>query len=181
MHVRLAPLASASEASCDLRPADADDAADKAALLATPVRPRLSRGVTWRRPYQLQRTAACRADSQLLRCFAQFVSIPTVSGDPELHEECFRGAKYLASLLEGMGMQAKLAAAENTVHPCVLARLEVAPDLPTLVFYGHYDVQPAQELVRPCYARAWDESAGAASVGCRARAACRTGRRTPSR
>jgi hypothetical protein len=76
------------------------------------------------------------------------VSIPTVSGDPGLWEQCFQGAKYLARLLEGMGMQAKLAMAEKTVHPCVLARLEVSPTLPTLVFYGHYDVQPAQELVR---------------------------------
>ena len=45
-------------------------------------------------------------------------------------------------------MQVKLAMADNSIHPCVLARLEVNPDLPTLVFYGHYDVQPAQELVR---------------------------------
>ena len=45
-------------------------------------------------------------------------------------------------------MQVKLALADDTSHPCVLARLEVQPDLPTVVFYGHYDVQPAQEPVR---------------------------------
>ena len=47
-------------------------------------------------------------------------------------------------------VQVKLAMVDQSVHPCVLARLEVSPDLPTLVFYGHYDVQPALELVRYC-------------------------------
>ena len=76
-------------------------------LADVPKRRSISRngGLSWRRPTQLQRTAECRADAQLLQCLAHFVGIRTVSGDPELHEECFRGAKYVAGLLEGIGMQ----------------------------------------------------------------------------
>jgi acetylornithine deacetylase/succinyl-diaminopimelate desuccinylase-like protein len=85
----------------------------------------------------------------MVQCLSLFVNIPTVSGDPQLHEEVFRGAKFLASLLESVGMQVKLAQNVRTKHPCVLARLEVCPSLPTVAFYGHYDVQPAQELVWP--------------------------------
>lgn len=104
--------------------------------------------VTWRRPFQDKQNAQLRIESQLLSCLSHFVGIRTVSGDSQLHEEVFRGAKFLAGLLESVGMQVKLAQNVRTVHPCVLARLEVCPTRPTLVFYGHYDVQPAQELVR---------------------------------
>lgn len=45
-------------------------------------------------------------------------------------------------------MQVKLAQNVNTVHPCVLARLEICPQLPTLVFYGHYDVFYVDDDVR---------------------------------
>lgn len=104
--------------------------------------------VTWRRPFQDKQNAQLRIESQMVHCLSHFVGIRTVSGDPQLHEEVFRGAKFLAGLLESVGMQVKLAQNVRTVHPCVLARLEICPSRPTLVFYGHYDVQPAQELVR---------------------------------
>jgi hypothetical protein len=103
--------------------------------------------VTWRRPFQVKSNAQQRIESQMIHCLSHFVSIRTVSGDSQLHEEVFRGAKFLAGLLESVGMEVKLAQNTRTVHPCVLARLEVCPSLPTIVFYGHYDVQPAQELV----------------------------------
>lgn len=104
--------------------------------------------VTWRRPFQDKGNAQLRIESQMIHCLSHFVGIRTVSGDPQLHEEVFRGAKFLAGLLESVGMQVKLAQNVRTEHPCVLARLEICPSRPTLVFYGHYDVQPAQELVR---------------------------------
>jgi hypothetical protein len=130
------------------RPNTATSSAVASGLVNTPSRRVGRAAITWRRPFQSKCSAEHRATTQLLQCLSQFVSIPTVSCDQALHEECFRGAKYLAGLLEGMSMQVKLAMADKSVHPCVLARLEVQPDLPTLVFYGHYDVQPAQELVR---------------------------------
>lgn len=100
----------------------------------------IGRSLTWRRPHQVKENVQLRIEQQLLASLAHFVGIRTVSGDPHLHEDVFAGAKYLAGLLESVGMQVKLAQNVNTVHPCVLARLEVCPNLPTVVFYGHYDV-----------------------------------------
>jgi hypothetical protein len=42
-------------------------------------------------------------DRDLERSLRDFVRLRTVSSDPSLKEECFRGAKFLASLLESLG------------------------------------------------------------------------------
>ena len=88
-------------------PAEAAPAqsAATAALVNTPARPSRRSTITWRRPHQHKRNAKWRTDVHLLQCLEQFVAIPTVSGDPALQEACFRGAKYIAGLLEGVGMQ----------------------------------------------------------------------------
>ena len=97
---------------------------------------------------QVKANAEMRMDVAMLYCLKQFVRIKTVSGDPELAEECFRGAKFLAGLLENMGAEVKLAMSAESVNPVVLGRFITCPSRPTVMFYGHYDVQPAHELVR---------------------------------
>ena len=42
----------------------------------------------------------------------------TVSADPSMHEECFRGAKFLLRLLEGIGCEVKLAQVGAAVLRC---------------------------------------------------------------
>lgn len=44
-------------------------------------------------------------ERELERSLREFVRLRTVSSDPTLREECFRGAKYLATLLESLGAQ----------------------------------------------------------------------------
>lgn len=85
-------------------------------------------------------------DLQLERCLADFVRLRTVSGDPRLHEECLKGAKYLSKALESMlGADVKVIPNRDEKNPVVVGRLGWAPDRPTVTFYGHYDVQPAAE------------------------------------
>ncbi|KAF6241919.1 hypothetical protein COO60DRAFT_1279749 [Scenedesmus sp. NREL 46B-D3] len=62
-----------------------------------------------------------------------------------LHDECLRGAKYLSRLLEALGAEVKLAQPYEGKNPVVLGRLGHNPAYPTVAFYGHYDVQPAEE------------------------------------
>ena len=47
--------------------------------------------------------AATRLDCDLDSALRAFVRLRTVSADSTLREDCFRGAKYLASLLESLG------------------------------------------------------------------------------
>ena len=46
---------------------------------------------------------AANLERELERSLREFVRLRTVSSDPTLREECFRGAKYLANLLESLG------------------------------------------------------------------------------
>lgn len=46
---------------------------------------------------------AARIEKELERTLREFVRMRTVSSDPSLREDCFKGAKYLAHLLESLG------------------------------------------------------------------------------
>ncbi len=50
-----------------------------------------------------QAGGASHLERELERSLREFVRLRTVSSDPTLREECFRGAKYLANLLESIG------------------------------------------------------------------------------
>ncbi len=61
-------------------------------------------------------------------------------------------AEMLLAQLSGMGFEAELV--ESTGHPFVLGQYRVDPALPTVLFYGHYDVQPAdpaEEWITPAF------------------------------
>jgi len=74
----------------------------------------------------------------------QFVSIPTVSntGSPHYSKESLRaGAAFLAGQLERIGCVVEQIVV-NESAPYVYAECITDPNLPTLTFYSHYDVQP---------------------------------------
>lgn len=53
-------------------------------------------------------------------------------------------AALLVEILKGLGMDAEAVPTAN--HPMVLGKRFVSPDLPTVMLYGHYDVQPPDPL-----------------------------------
>lgn len=53
-------------------------------------------------------------------------------------------AAILVDILKGLGMEAEAVPTSN--HPMVLGKRMVSPEKPTVMFYGHYDVQPADPL-----------------------------------
>lgn len=53
-------------------------------------------------------------------------------------------ADMLVGMLRELGMEAEAVPTKN--HPMVLGRRDVSPDKPTVLFYGHYDVQPPDPL-----------------------------------
>ncbi|HZU25522.1 MAG TPA: dipeptidase [Bryobacteraceae bacterium] len=74
-----------------------------------------------------------------------FLRIPSISTDPEHKSDVRRAAEFARSLLIKAGMQnAHLIEGEG--NPLVYAEWTGAPGKPTLLLYGHYDVQPADPL-----------------------------------
>jgi acetylornithine deacetylase/succinyl-diaminopimelate desuccinylase-like protein len=75
----------------------------------------------------------------------EFLKIRSVSADPELNTETRNAATWLAGHLIDAGLQAEVL--ETPGHPVVLGSWRGAgDDAPTILIYGHYDVQPAEPL-----------------------------------
>jgi acetylornithine deacetylase/succinyl-diaminopimelate desuccinylase-like protein len=70
--------------------------------------------------------------------------IPSVSAQPDHDADTRRAAEFVRDDLAAMGLRAELIATEG--HPLVYAEGRPVPGKPTLLVYGHYDVQPAEPL-----------------------------------
>ena len=85
-------------------------------------------------------------DGAVARWF-EWLRIPSVSAQPAHAGDCRRAAEWAAGQLQGMGFDVALR--ETPGHPVVLAH-HPGPvgrgDGPHLLYYGHYDVQPAEPL-----------------------------------
>lgn len=73
-----------------------------------------------------------------------YLRIPSVSTDPAFAGDVARCAEFLRERMEATGLSAEII--ESDGHPLVVAERHVSDDRPTLLFYGHYDVQPPDPL-----------------------------------
>ena len=90
----------------------------------------------------LRKIDARREES--LRGLMDLLRIPSVSTKPDHAQHCVRCAESLAKTLSAAGLRASVEPTGG--HPVVLARNEHKPGRPTVLFYGHYDVQPPEPL-----------------------------------
>jgi len=77
-----------------------------------------------------------------LRGLMELLCIPSVSTKPEHAADCRRCAEWLAGMLRQGGVTATVEPTGG--HPIVLARTAAKPGRPTVLVYGHYDVQPTE-------------------------------------
>ena len=77
--------------------------------------------------------------------FLEFLRIPSISGIPAHAGDCARAASWLADRLGAVGME-HVEVSPTGGHPIVYADWLHAAGAPTVVAYGHYDVQPVDPL-----------------------------------
>jgi acetylornithine deacetylase/succinyl-diaminopimelate desuccinylase-like protein len=89
-------------------------------------------------------TAIDRRRAEFLDELDQYLRIPSVSTDPAYRNDINRCADFVRDRFQAAGLTARLV--ESGGHPLVYAEWLGAPGKPTLLFYGHYDVQPPDPL-----------------------------------
>lgn len=82
---------------------------------------------------------------QFLEQLKTFVAIPSISTLPQHREDIQRAATWLLGQLQELGLSAEVVPIEGG-HPLVYGEWLKAPGKPTVLFYGHYDVQPVDPL-----------------------------------
>jgi acetylornithine deacetylase/succinyl-diaminopimelate desuccinylase-like protein len=84
-------------------------------------------------------------DARIQRELFDFLRIPSVSARSEHDADTARAAEWIAESLRAAGLTA--AVHQTGGHPIVVGEWRGAgPDAPTVLVYGHYDVQPAEPL-----------------------------------
>jgi len=73
----------------------------------------------------------------------EFLSIPSISTDPDRAGDLRRCADWLAAHMRAAGVP-EVEVIDTAGHPIVLGERLVDPGAPTLLIYGHYDVQPSE-------------------------------------
>jgi len=82
---------------------------------------------------------------RFLEQWMDFLKIPSVSADPAHKKDVAKGAEWVKSALLNAGCpHAEII--QTPGHPIVFGEYLLDPSLPTVLVYGHYDVQPADPI-----------------------------------
>lgn len=86
---------------------------------------------------------AANAD-RFVKELQEFLRIPSVSADSRHKDDVRRAAGFVHSQFERLGFASQLV--ETAGHPIVYAQSPEVKNAPTVLVYGHYDVQPPDPL-----------------------------------
>ena len=73
-----------------------------------------------------------------------FLRIPSISSQSDHDDDSRRAAAFVVDELKELGLEVELV--EMGGLPLIYAQTEIKPERKTLLFYGHYDVQPVDPL-----------------------------------
>ncbi len=93
------------------------------------------------------RDVLARIDSEKERYLEElkdYIRIPSISTDPDFKADVLRAGEFLVGKLREAGLKAERI--DSAGHPLVYAEWLGAPGKPTVLFYGHYDVQPVDPI-----------------------------------
>ncbi len=88
-----------------------------------------------------------RGKARAVGILQDLLKIPSVSTDPDRRSDVRRAAEFLALRFREAGLP-KVEIVPTEGHPIVLAEWIGEPGAPTLLVYGHYDVQPPGDLTK---------------------------------
>jgi acetylornithine deacetylase/succinyl-diaminopimelate desuccinylase-like protein len=83
--------------------------------------------------------------ARFLEELKEFIRIPSISTSPDTAGDVERAAEFVAAALRKAGLE-NIEILPTARHPLVYADWLHAPGKPTVLCYGHYDVQPADPL-----------------------------------
>jgi acetylornithine deacetylase/succinyl-diaminopimelate desuccinylase-like protein len=83
---------------------------------------------------------------EILERLKALIRIPSVSTDPAYAADMQRARDFLMARLNTLGLDRVQLLEGGSGQPAVFAEWTGAPGRPTLIVYGHYDVQPADPL-----------------------------------
>ncbi|HEU4648077.1 MAG TPA: dipeptidase [Gemmatimonadales bacterium] len=86
-----------------------------------------------------------RERERMLRELSEFLAFPSVSALPAHAADCRRAAEWVCDELHRLGCPV-VNLIEGNGHPVVWGEGPQIPGRPTLLIYGHYDVQPPDPL-----------------------------------
>ena len=88
---------------------------------------------------------AKKSSEKYLRSLDEFLRIPSISTDPERVQDMDRAAEWVMGKLRALGME-NVRKFPTQRHPIVYGEYMGETGAPTVLVYGHYDVQPADPL-----------------------------------
>jgi len=85
-------------------------------------------------------------NGRFLEELKEFLTIPSISTSPEYNAEVQRAAEWVAGQFRSLGMD-NVQIMPTGGHPAVYGeQLTAGQDAPTVLVYGHYDIQPVDPL-----------------------------------
>jgi len=82
---------------------------------------------------------------RLLNELFDLLKIPSVSADPAFATDVENAARFIKDEMIRIGLE-NVSIEETPGYPIVYGEKIINPDLPTVLIYGHYDVQPADPI-----------------------------------
>ena len=82
---------------------------------------------------------------RLLNELFELLRIPSISADPAYNKDVAKCATAIQGHMSALGLE-NVEVYQTAGHPIVYGECLVDPALPTVLVYGHYDVQPADPI-----------------------------------
>jgi acetylornithine deacetylase/succinyl-diaminopimelate desuccinylase-like protein len=83
-------------------------------------------------------------EKQSLEHLKEMLRIPSVSAQSQHKDDVRRCAHWVADYMKSIGIKSEVC--ETGGHPLVYGEYHVSDNVPTILIYGHYDVQPVDPL-----------------------------------